>query len=76
MKGTGSSDKKHWEQSFCMLPFCTVIIKSVTKLPLKCKTALLIFKIGPVLFIFWRMLSDLQDMALLAKNSEELPFFS
>lgn len=61
-----------------LLPFCTVIIKSVAKLPLKSKTALLILilKIGPVLFIFWRVLPDLQDIALLAKNREELPFFS
>lgn len=78
MKGTGSSDKKHWKQPFCMLPFCAVIIKSVTKLPLKSKAALLILilKIGPVLFIFWRVLSDPQDTALPAKNREELPFFS
>lgn len=75
MKGTGSSEKKHWKQSFCMLPFCTVIIKSVAKLPLKSKKALLIFKIGPVLFIFWRVLSDLPDIPLLAKSREELPFF-
>lgn len=76
MKGTGSSDKKNWKQSFCMLPFCTVIVKSVAKLH-KSKTALLILilKIGPVLFIFWRVLSDLQEIVVLAKNREEQPFF-